>query len=128
VCDLPPLVLQEAEAGVSVVLHCTQQRPGPGVAVLVAAITNHQAAEIRSVEWRPVVSRECRVRLLVPTGTSLPSISPFAPPAALSQAVLLHNPGRGPVQLGYCLTYRLGEDSRSEVGAGFNLPDSLWTP
>eukprot|EP00090_Calanus_glacialis_P039497 TRINITY_DN6875_c0_g1_i1.p1 TRINITY_DN6875_c0_g1~~TRINITY_DN6875_c0_g1_i1.p1 ORF type:complete len:698 (+),score=210.42 TRINITY_DN6875_c0_g1_i1:39-2132(+) len=124
--ELTPITLQSAESGVSIVLHFTTNTPRPGVAVIVVTITNHQQANISDIEFRAVVPKGCKVKLMPPSSTTLPSFSPFSPPPAVTQVMILGNPSLATFSLNYLLSYILEEETMSDMGRDFILPGKLW--
>jgi len=124
--ELAPITLQSAESGVSIVLHFTTNTPKPGVAVIVVTITNHQQGDISEIEFRAVVPKGCKVKLMPPSSTTLPSFSPFSPPPAVTQVMILGNPSLATFSLNYLLSYILEEETMSDMGRDFILPAKLW--
>jgi len=124
--ELNPMTLQSGDSGVSIVLHFTTNTPKPGVAVVVVTITNHQQADISNVEFRAVVPKGCKAKLMPPSSVTLPSFSPFSPPSALTQVMILGNPTLSTFSLNYLLSYVMEEETMSDMGRDFILPEKLW--
>lgn len=124
--ELAPITLQSADTGVSVVLHFTTNTPRAGVAVIVVTITNHQQNNISDIEFRAVVPKGCKVKLMPPTSTGLTSFSPFSPPPAVTQIMVLGNPTLSSFSLNYLLSYIMEEETMSDMGRDFILPGKLW--
>eukprot|EP00092_Neocalanus_flemingeri_P017450 GFUD01018876.1.p1 GENE.GFUD01018876.1~~GFUD01018876.1.p1 ORF type:complete len:707 (-),score=214.15 GFUD01018876.1:131-2251(-) len=124
--ELAPMTLQSGESGVSIVLHFTTNTPRPGVAVIVVTVTNHQLADISDIEFRAVVPKGCKVKLMPSSSLTLPSFSPFSPPSAVTQVMVLGNPTLSTFSLNYLLSYTMDEETMSDMGRDFILPDKLW--
>jgi len=129
---LPPLQLQESTEGMSVALHFTSNRVAgwPGAAVVVATLTSRAATALSAISFRPVLPRGCRVRLLPPSTTALPPCSPFTPPPAVTQVLVLAGPEAGvevPTTLGFVLTYMMEEEQVTDIGKDLRLPEQVWS-
>jgi len=124
--ELAPMTIQSEDNGVSIVLHFTNNNPRLGVAVIVVTITNHQEHDISDLEFRPVVPKGCKVKLMPASSQSLPSFSPFSPPPAITQIMILGNPALTNFSLNYFLSYVMEEETMSDMGRDFVLPRQLW--
>ena len=124
--ELAPMIIQSEENGVSIVLHFTKNNPRAGVAVVVVTITNHQEHDISNIEFRAVVPKGCKVKLMPASGKSLPSFSPFSPPPAITQIMILGNSALSTFSLNYFLSYVMEEETMSDMGRDFVLPHQLW--
>jgi len=124
--ELPPITIQSSESGVSIVLHFTNNTPRTGVAVVVVTITNHQQMDISEIEFRAVVPKGCKVKLMPPSNVALPSFSPFSPPSAVTQVMIIGNPSLASFSLNYLLSYTMEDETMTDMGRDFILPDKLW--
>jgi len=124
--ELAPITIQAADSGVSIVLHFTNNTPRVGVAVIVVTITNFQEQNISDIEFRAVVAKDCKVKLMPASGNNLPSFSPFSPPPAVTQVMILGNPSLNTFSLNYFLSYSMMGETMSDMGRDFILPDKLW--
>ena len=73
-------------------LHHSLNSPRPDVSVLVLSTTSRSPLPITQYVMQAVVPRACKVRLLAPSSTEMPQYSPFLPPPAITQIMLLANP------------------------------------
>jgi len=124
--ELAPMTIQSEDNGVSIVLHFTNNNPRVGVAVVVVTITNHQEHDISDIEFRAVVPKGCKLKLMPASSQSLPSFSPFSPPPAITQIMILGNPALTTFSLNYFLSYMMDEETMSDMGRDFVLPRQLW--
>lgn len=120
---LQPLTVFEEEEGVTVVLHFCQDKPRQDVNVLVISTTSKNKLPIEDYKFQSVVPKGCKVRLLTPSGTSLPAYNPFLPPPALTQVMLLAKPpSMNNISLKFVITYTCDEEVYSEIGEVKELP------
>jgi len=129
--SLPPLQLQDSPDGLSAALHFTSNRVAgwPGAAVVVATLTSRAPGPLSAISFRPVLPRGCRVRLMPPSATALPPYSPFTPPPAVTQVLVLAGPEGGgglPTTLGFVLTYLVEEEQVTDIGKDISLPEQAW--
>ncbi|KAJ2949231.1 hypothetical protein O0L34_g6182 [Tuta absoluta] len=119
---VPPMTVLEESEGVTVVLHYCRDKPRPDVNVVVVSTTSRCGQPIDDYKFQAVVPKGCKVRLLPPSGTSLPAFNPFLPPPALTQVLLVARPGRAPVNLKFVITYSVEDEVTSEMGEVARLP------
>ncbi|KAH9627901.1 hypothetical protein HF086_015345 [Spodoptera exigua] len=94
--NVPPMTIFEEENGLTVVLHFCKDKPRPDC---------------------------CKVRLLTPSGTTLPQYNPFLPPPAITQVMLIGRPAsKPPVDLRFVISYTCDDDTCSEIGDVKDLP------
>ncbi|CAH2096017.1 unnamed protein product [Euphydryas editha] len=115
---IPPLTVFEEDDGLTVVLHFCKDKPRPDVNVIVVSTTSKNSSPIEDYKFQAVVPKGCKVRLLAPSGASLPAYNPFLPPPALTQLLLLAAPTAptAPPPLRFVLSYSLAGDTCSEMG------------
>ncbi|XP_045447932.1 ADP-ribosylation factor-binding protein GGA3 [Melitaea cinxia] len=128
---ISPLTVFEEENGLTVVLHFCKDKPRPDVNVIVVSTTSKNSYPIEDFKFQVVVPKGWRARLLAPSGRSLPPRSPFAPPPALTQLLLLARAApvatplaaplatplpAAPPPLRFVLSYSVAGDSCSEIG------------
>lgn len=87
------VVLLES-GGVSLSLHHTLNSPRSDVRVFVLTLTSQCRSPVTQYLMQAVVPRACKVRLLLPSATHLPQYSPFLPPPAVTQLMLVANPNQ----------------------------------
>ena len=129
--SLPPLNLQNPEAGVAVTAHFTKNKRSEGLAVLVVTLANHQQTEISEILFKPVVSKGFKVKsLAVSTSSLAPLASVFSPPATATVIVLIASTSNTscPCSLSFFLSFNTDADSVSHIGDHKPLPDTLWKP
>lgn len=114
---LEPISLLD-RGGVHVSLHFSRDPPvgHPSVAVMVLSTINTSAFTVRDFTFQAAVPKSMCVKLQPASGTQLLPYSPLAPPAALSQVVLLANPQQTKVRLRYKLTLTHGDQCVNESG------------
>ncbi|XP_023323999.1 ADP-ribosylation factor-binding protein GGA1 isoform X5 [Eurytemora carolleeae] len=112
---LPPLDLQ-AEGPVSLVLHYSCTVPAPGVSVHVVQFTNTGKLPVEELEFKAVVPKGCKVRLLPISSNHLPSPLPFSPSPTCNQLMLVLNPEKKNIFLGFVLSYSIDEESFTFIG------------
>ncbi|XP_021185479.3 ADP-ribosylation factor-binding protein GGA2 isoform X1 [Helicoverpa armigera] len=121
--NVPPMTIFEEENGLTVVLHFCKDKPRPDVNVIVISTTNKNKKPILDFRFQGVVPKCCKVRLLTPSGTSLPQYNPFLPPPALTQVMLIARPASRPrVDLRFVISYTCDDDACSEIGDVSDLP------
>ncbi|XP_068633735.1 ADP-ribosylation factor-binding protein GGA1 [Battus philenor] len=120
---VPPLTVYEEEGGLTVVLHFCKDKPRPDVNVIVISTTSKNSSPIEDYKFQAVLPKGCKVRLLTPSGCSLPGYNPFLPPPALTQVMLLARPARlKQVDLKFVITYTCDDEMCSEMGDATDLP------
>ncbi|KAG6444506.1 ADP-ribosylation factor-binding protein GGA3 [Manduca sexta] len=120
---VPPLTAFEEEDGVTVVLHFCKDKPRPDVNVIVISTTSKNKSPIEDYKFQSVLPKGCKVRLLTPSGTSLPAYNPFLPPPALTQVMLIARPPtHTAINLKFVITYTCDEEMCSEMGEVKELP------
>jgi ADP-ribosylation factor-binding protein GGA len=120
---LPPLTLQDASDGVSIVLHFGKESPREHVTAIVVTIMNKSPDRLTDLELKAVVPKGCRVKLQAASGSELPPHNPFVPPPAITQVMLVANPNKAEVSLKYVLSYlQNGEEPQTEMGEVAKLP------
>ncbi|XP_063881113.1 ADP-ribosylation factor-binding protein GGA1-like isoform X2 [Scylla paramamosain] len=107
---------------VSVILHFTENQPREDVAVVVASVMSRNSQPITNYVLQAVVPKGCKVRLQAPSSTSLAAYSPFLPPPAITQIMLIANPNKLNVSLKVMLSYTLEDDPVTEMGEVESLP------
>ncbi|KAJ0176499.1 hypothetical protein K1T71_007678 [Dendrolimus kikuchii] len=118
-----PLKLFEEEDGLTVILHFCKDKPRDDVNVIVISTTSKNSSPIDDYKFQSVVPKGCKVRLLTPSGTSLPAFNPFLPPPALTQVMLVARPPSWTnVNLKFVITYTCNDDMCSEMGEVKELP------
>ena len=125
--SVPPLTVtgDGDDSAVSIVLHFGRESPREHVSALVVTVINKTPEPLSSLELHCAVEpRGCRVKLQAPSATRLPAHSPFAPPAAVTQVMLVANPREErPVSLKYVLSYRTADgEPQTEMGQVKELP------
>ncbi|XP_026761773.1 ADP-ribosylation factor-binding protein GGA3 [Galleria mellonella] len=121
--NLPPLTAFEEDEGVTVVLHFCKDKPRPDVNVIVISTTSKNRSPIEDYKFQSVVPKGCKVRLLTPSGTTLPAYNPFLPPPALTQVMLIARPPSSPqISLKFVITYTCDDEMCSEMGEVKQLP------
>jgi len=120
---IPPVVVLDQPEGLHVSLHVAQNCPRPGVRVVVISIQSRLSQPLDSLVCQCAVpSKVCKVRLQPPSASELPAFSPFLPPPAATQTMLLANPKSVPVGLKLMLSYSVDGDLVTEMGEVDNLP------
>ena len=125
--SVPPLTVtgEDDDSAVSIVLHFGRDPPRERVTAVVVTVINRTPEPLSDLELRCAAEpRSCRVKLQSPSATRLPAHSPFAPPSAVTQVMLLSNPRReSPVSLKYVLSYRTPDgEPHAEMGQVKELP------
>ncbi|KAF9423904.1 hypothetical protein HW555_000962 [Spodoptera exigua] len=121
--NVPPMTIFEEENGLTVVLHFCKDKPRPDVNVVVISTTNKNKKPIIDFRFQGVVPKCCKVRLLTPSGTTLPQYNPFLPPPAITQVMLIGRPAsKPPVDLRFVISYTCDDDTCSEIGDVKDLP------
>ncbi|XP_059485736.1 ADP-ribosylation factor-binding protein GGA3 [Neocloeon triangulifer] len=120
---IPPVVVLDQPEGLHVSLHVAQNCPRPGVRVVVVSIQSRLAQPLDSLVCQCVVpSKACKVRLQPPSASELPAFSPFLPPPAVTQLMLLANPKEQKIGLKLMLSYCVDGDLVTEMGEVEHLP------
>ncbi|XP_063624365.1 ADP-ribosylation factor-binding protein GGA1 [Cydia splendana] len=120
--QVPSMVAYKEDAGVTVTLEFCKDKPRRDVSVVVVVTTNNSHHEFEDYKFQPVVPKGCKVRLLQPTGTSLPRYNPYETPS-LKQVMLIARPASNPpVNLKFVITYSSQDEPCSEIGEVARLP------
>ncbi|XP_035788633.1 ADP-ribosylation factor-binding protein GGA1-like [Anopheles albimanus] len=107
----PSRTVLDDKEGLQITLNFAADHPRPDVTVIVISTINQGRTGIPSFQFDASVRKPCKLRLLPPSGTSLPGTKPFRPPAdGITQVLLLANPSGEPVDLTCILTYLVGDD------------------
>ncbi|XP_077298667.1 ADP-ribosylation factor-binding protein Gga [Arctopsyche grandis] len=123
--DVSPLVAFEESDGITVVLHFARNKPRPDVFVIVVSSTSRNPHPIVEYKFHAVVPKGCKIRQLPQSGDNFPAFTPFLPPAAVTQILLIAHPiveNPLPVFLKFVVSYVCQEDSISEMGEINELP------
>ncbi|XP_047991363.1 ADP-ribosylation factor-binding protein GGA2 [Leguminivora glycinivorella] len=116
------LVAYKEDGGVTVTLEFCKDKPRGDVSVVVVVTTNNGQFEIEDYKFQPVVPKGCKVRLLAPTGTTLPRYNPYESPS-IKQIMLIARPAhKPPVNLKFVITYSSQDEPCSEIGEVARLP------
>ncbi|CAB3366117.1 Hypothetical predicted protein [Cloeon dipterum] len=120
---IPPVVVLDQPEGLHVSLHVAQNCPRAGVRVVVISIQSRLAQPVDSLVCQCAVpSKSCKVRLQPASASEMAAYSPFLPPPAVTQLMLLANPREQPVGLKLMLSYCVDGDLVTEMGEVDNLP------
>ena len=118
----------------NVALHFTTNKISgwPGVAVTVLTLTSTFTSEVSDLKFTPVMPRGCKARLLSPSSDCLPPFSPFAPPPAVTQVMIISSgtseeQSAPPASLGYVLTYTMDGETMTDIGKDIKLPMDIWS-
>ncbi|XP_071528868.1 ADP-ribosylation factor-binding protein GGA3 [Panulirus ornatus] len=107
---------------VTVTLHFTENQPRDDVSVVVVSTVSHNSQPISNYVLQAVVPKGCKVRLQPPSSNDLAAYSPFLPPPAITQIMLIANPNKLNVSLKVMLSYSLDDDPVTEMGEVESLP------
>ena len=126
---------QGASDCLNVALHFATNRISgwPGVAVTVLTFSSTLPSEVSDLKFTPVMPRSCKARLLSPSPNSLPPFSPFTPPPAATQVMIVsgvvsEEHASLPASIGYVLTYTLDGETVTDIGKDITLPVDIWSP
>lgn len=119
----PPLTVLDQPDGITVTLHVAQNLPRPGVHVVVISIQSRLAQPISNLLFQGVIpNKSCKLRLQPPSSSELSAFSPFLPPPAATQLLLIANPCNIPVALKFMVSYCVDGDTVTEMGEVDQLP------
>lgn len=116
---------QEDQDGLNLILNISQDKITDHVSAIVATITNKSKSPVSNLDLKVAVPKTCRVRILnpVPDIKDLAAASPFLPPPARSQIILISNPDqKHPVFFKFVLSYVMNEDDQTDMGEVKELP------
>ncbi|KAK3854320.1 hypothetical protein Pcinc_039189 [Petrolisthes cinctipes] len=105
-----------------VMLHFTENQPRDDVCVVVISTISHNSTPITNYVLQAVVPKGCKVRLQSPSSTNLAAYTPFLPPPAITQIMMIANPNKVNVWLKIMLSYSLEDDLVTEMGQVDTLP------
>ncbi|RXG73862.1 ADP-ribosylation factor-binding protein GGA3 [Armadillidium vulgare] len=80
--------------GLSVILHFTDNKPREDVSIIVVSVTSRNPRPVSNYVLQAVGPKGCKVRLQPPSSTTLAEYSPFLPPPAITQIMLIANPNQ----------------------------------
>ncbi|XP_066987016.1 ADP-ribosylation factor-binding protein GGA1 isoform X1 [Macrobrachium rosenbergii] len=103
-------------------LHFTENQPRDDVSVVVVSTMSRCSMPISNYVVQAVVPKGCKVRLQPPSSTELAAFSPFLPPPAITQIMLIANPNKLNISLKVMLSYTMDEDPITEMGEIASLP------
>ncbi|XP_074594732.1 ADP-ribosylation factor-binding protein Gga isoform X1 [Brevipalpus obovatus] len=117
-----PLLLVE-ENGLKSLLHFGKNSPREDIIVAVLTTTNNSSHSISKIFFHLDPPKHIRVKLQAPSGTSLNPSSPFFPPSAITQVVLIaksafnssSDPAGGDIE--YKLDYFANSINHSKTGS-----------
>lgn len=103
------------------------------MAVTVLTLSSTFPSEVSDLKFTPVMPRGCKARLLSPSSDCLPPFSPFAPPPAATQVMIVsggvsEEQSAPPANIGYVLTYTLDGEIMTDIGKDIRLPVDIWSP
>lgn len=123
--SVPPLTVLDEKNGVSVTLHFAKDRPREDVSVVVVTTISKNPSPLTNYLFQAVVPKTCKIRLQPPSGSELPGHSPFLPPSAITQVMLIANPRKEPVSLKFMISYSMDDDTVTEMGEVEQLPSEV---
>ncbi|XP_049792647.1 ADP-ribosylation factor-binding protein GGA2 isoform X1 [Schistocerca nitens] len=123
--SVPPLTVLDEKNGVSVILHFAKDRPREDVSVVVVTTISKNPSPLTNYLFQAVVPKSCKLRLQPPSGSELPGHSPFLPPSAITQVMLIANPRKEPVSLKFMISYSMDDDTITEMGEVEQLPSEV---
>ncbi|XP_047468352.1 ADP-ribosylation factor-binding protein GGA2-like [Penaeus chinensis] len=107
---------------ITMTIHFTENQPRDDVSVVVVSTMSRSAQPISNYVLQGVVPKGCKVRLQPPSSTELAAFSPFLPPPAITQIMLIANPNKLNVSLKVMLSYTIDDDPVTEMGEVESLP------
>ncbi|KAL1490970.1 hypothetical protein ABEB36_011637 [Hypothenemus hampei] len=118
-----PIRALEEKNGLSVLLHKAAQTPKPSVSVYVVTTISKNEMPLTNYLFQAVVPKGCKLRLLPPSSTELPSFNAFLPPSAITQIMLIGNEvNKDKIDLKFIVSYVMDEDTVTEMGEVPDLP------
>ncbi|KAG5894353.1 hypothetical protein JTB14_031914 [Gonioctena quinquepunctata] len=120
--SFPPLTILDEKNGISVTLHLAKDKPKHGVSVFVITTVSKNKLPLSSYLFQAVVPKGCKLKMLPPSSTDLPTYNPFLPPSAITQIMLIANPDGIHISLKFIISYIMDEDTVTEMGEVDNLP------
>ena len=101
------------------------------MAVTVLTFSSTLPSEVSDLKFTPVMPRGCKARLLSPSSGCLPPFSPFAPPPAATQVMIVGGSSEEksalPASIGFVLNYTLDGETVTDIGKDIKLPADIWT-
>jgi len=110
-----PVPLFSEPDSLEISLHVAGNRPRDDVTVYVITALNRTGKPVSQYTLQAVCDRGARVRLQPPSATELPAGSPFLPPPAVSQVLLLANPRQLKVTFRLMLSYSVDGETVTEM-------------
>lgn len=120
--SVPPLTVLDDKNGITVILNFGKEGPRPDVMVIVVTTISKNSSPISNYLFQAVVPKTCKLRLQPPSGSDLPAHSPFLPPAAITQVMLIANPNKDPVSLKFMVSFTMDDETVTEMGEVERLP------
>ena len=121
--DKDPVTLSDgSDEGISIVLHFGKDQPRTGVFAIVVTIISKMPVPVSDFEFKAVVPKGCKVKLQPASAKEMPAHSPFVPPSAITQVMLIANPKAMDVSLKYVLSYLVDGEPQTEMGEVAKLP------
>lgn len=109
--SIDPRIIMDEPRGLKIILNFAVDKPAENVSVIVITSINQSTFPIDDYQFDASVRKPCKLRLLEPTGCSLPGVKPFRPPSNdLQQIMLLLNPTKVQVDITCIISYKLGTD------------------
>nr|XP_023029150.1 ADP-ribosylation factor-binding protein GGA3 [Leptinotarsa decemlineata] len=118
----PPVKVLDERNGISVSLHLAKDKPREGVNVFVVTTVSKNKLPLSSFMFQAVVPKGCKLKMQPPSSTDLPAYNPFLPPSAITQIMLVANPGGVQMSLKFFVSYTMDEDTVTEMGEVEDLP------
>lgn len=113
----PPLTVLNQSDGITITLHVAQNSPRAGVYVVVISIQSRLTQPITSLLFQAVIpDKSCKLRLQPCSSSELAAFSPFLPPPAATQLLLIANPEDVPISLKFMVSYSVDGDTVTEMG------------
>jgi len=120
--SVPPLTVLDDKNGITVILNFGKEGPRPDVMVIVVTTISKNSSPISNYLFQAVVPKTCKLRLQPPSGSDLPAHSPFLPPSAITQVMLIANPNKDPVSLKFMVSFTMDDETVTEMGEVERLP------
>eukprot|EP00035_Acanthoeca_spectabilis_P021563 m.438922 g.438922 ORF g.438922 m.438922 type:complete len:581 (+) comp18305_c0_seq1:65-1807(+) len=119
--DFPPVTMYEKN-NLKAQLFFAKNSPHPLICVAVCSFMNFGPTPVDNLNFQAAVPKQIEVKLLPPTGTTLPTPNPMLGQQAVTQLMLIRNPTKVPIRIRFKLSYTANGQVVDDMGEVSNFP------
>eukprot|EP00038_Savillea_parva_P019248 m.26906 g.26906 ORF g.26906 m.26906 type:complete len:180 (-) comp4358_c0_seq1:225-764(-) len=119
--DFPPATMYEKH-NLKAQMFFAKNSPHPCICVAVCSFMNFGPSPIENLNFQAAVPKAIEIKLLPPTGTSIPPNNPMTGQQAVTQLMLIRNPTKIPIRVRFKMSFSVGGQNVDEMGELSQFP------